>query len=325
MRRTIRLAALLAAVVALAMTAIPAAAAFPGQNGTIVFSSNRGGTFEIYSMNPDGSGVTQLTTFPPCSRGPWASSDGSKIAFHGNLNADCSGLAFDIYTVNADGTGLMKLTNGGYNVTPAWSPDGTTVAFVSNQTVDGSCQIVTTSADGTGRIHQVTHINPPVGLGGLSWSADGSKLVYGTAVGTPQCPGPTGTAANLQIHVINANGGNDTVLETESFIPGISFNTSRHPDWSPDGSQITYASTRSGDLQVWTMNADGTNQVQVTHDPNTPENFSRFSPDGSQLVFQAQPASLQGVEIRVVNVDGSHEVKVIDGKFRNIQPSWSPS
>jgi TolB protein len=173
---------------------------------------------------------------------------------------------------------------------------------------------------------QTTHLYYR-GLGGVSWSSDGSELVYGTAATTGQCPGPNGALGlgPLEIHVVNADGTNDTVLESEPFIPNIAFNTSRHPDWSPDGAQITFASEKGGDLQIWTMNADGSGQTQVTHDPNTPENFSRFSPEGSQLVFQAANTEADltvGVDIRVVNVDGTHEMKLTDSKDRNVQPSW---
>lgn len=319
MARLVRFGLVAAALIA-GMASLPASAAFPGENGRIVFSSNLSGQFEIYSMNPDGSGVTQVTNVPPCSRGPSVSADGTKIVFHGAPTADCAVTSVQIYTVNTDGTGLTQLTNGGYNVTAAWNPDGSKIAFVSNRT--GTCQIWTMNADGSNQA-PLTHFAAQ-GVGGVSWSPDGSRIAYGTAVTAPQCPGPNGAlgVGNLEIHVMDADGKNDTTLESESFIPGMTFDTSRHPDWSPDGSQITYASTASGDLQIWVMNADGSGQTQVTHDPNTPENFSRFSPDGTKLVFQA--ASTQGVEIRVVNVDGSHETKLIDGKFRNIQPSWGP-
>jgi TolB protein len=228
----------LAAAFAIGASAVPASAAFPGDNGKIVFSSNQSGFFELYSMFPDGSGLTQLTTpnQVPCSRGPWVSADGTRIAFHGNPTQACSGTNFQIYTVNADATGLTQLTFGGYNVTPAWSPDGSKIAYVSNQTTDGSCQIFEIGASG-GTPKQITYLGPE-GLGGLSWSPDSTKIVYGTAASSVQCPGPNGAlnVGNLEIHVMNASdGSNDVRLETDGAFVAGTLNTSRHPDWSPDG------------------------------------------------------------------------------------------
>jgi Tol biopolymer transport system component len=124
---------------------------------------------------------------------------------------------------------------------------------------------------------------------------------------------------------MNADGSNDSVLESEAFDPNLVFNTSRHPDWSPDGTLITFASSRSGKLEIWTMNADGSSQFQVTTDPQS-DNFSRFSPDGTKIVYQSlhDLGSSLPTEIHVVDVDGRHEINLTADKSRNVQPSWGP-
>jgi Tol biopolymer transport system component len=77
----------------------------PPAAARIVFASNRDGDNEIYSMDPDGSGVTQLTTNTSDDIEPVLSRDGTKIAFATNRDGN-----YNIYTMNADGTGVKQLT-----------------------------------------------------------------------------------------------------------------------------------------------------------------------------------------------------------------------
>jgi Tol biopolymer transport system component len=318
MRRLIRLAMFVAAAVALGTAAIPASAAFPGQNGRIVFSSNRSGFFELWSMNPDGSGLRQITHLQNSARGPWVSADGEHIAFHSTYSG-----SLQVWTIDSDGDNLRQLTSVGQNNGPAWSPDGSQLVYTKK--LPGLYNtIYIINADGTGE-RQITNLNCATTVcqddGGISWSPDGTRLVYGTAVNCAVCLNQSG-AGNLQIHVLDLRTMADTVLESEPFMAGVLLETSRHPDWSPDGNQITYASTRSGSLQIWTMNADGSNMDQVTHGL-TAANFSRFSPDGSRLVFEAVKDG--GIAIHVINVTGSQDSDLTGNAFRNIMPSWGPA
>jgi TolB protein len=113
--------------VALAVTAAvlsalppPARAAFPGSNGKIVFESDRDGNREIYVMNKDGSGQTNLTNNPARDRDPAWSADGSKIAFV----SDREGGDY-VYVMRADGANPTRVSEQQTYQKPAWSPDGT--------------------------------------------------------------------------------------------------------------------------------------------------------------------------------------------------------
>ncbi len=92
----------------------------------IAFESNRDGNYEIYVMNADGSGQTNLTNNPAFDFAPDWSPDGTKIAFHSERDSFLDA----IYVMNADGSDQTKLTNHpSNNFDPAWSPDGSKIAF----------------------------------------------------------------------------------------------------------------------------------------------------------------------------------------------------
>ena len=96
-------------VLALLLASLPAYATFPGQNGKIVFTANPTGTWQMYTINADGTGMTQITNLPPTSNEMWApdfSPDGKKIVFCHDMTG-----APEIYTINADGTGLTRVTS----------------------------------------------------------------------------------------------------------------------------------------------------------------------------------------------------------------------
>src|SRR5262245_23035607 len=104
-------------IVLIAGTA-PARAVFPGANALIAFERVDG----IHTMNPDGSGLTQLTT-SGADQWPHWSADGVTIAF------ERSG---DIYTMNADGSNVFDVTNNAaFDADPSWSPDGAKIVFDS--------------------------------------------------------------------------------------------------------------------------------------------------------------------------------------------------
>ncbi len=162
---------LLAAATALAVGAVgsqPAGAAFPGANGKIAFT--RGSVPEIYVMNPDGTGQTQLTSNSVPDRGPAWSADGTRIAFF----RDVGDFNREIYVMNADGSGETRLTaNAARDEDPAWSPDGSKIAFWSDR--DGDEEVFVMSADGSNQ----RRIDTGAGdAESAAWSPDGRHLAY---------------------------------------------------------------------------------------------------------------------------------------------------
>ena len=135
--------------------------------------SRRSGTEDIYVMNADGTGQTQLTTDPTSDTRPEWSPDGTKIAFQSNR----TGLS-QIYVMDTDGSNVVQLTNLFNNGGASWSPDSSKIAFFSDRDCGGcgnQLDIYLMNADGTG---QMRVFDDPTSATDPAWSPDGSKILF---------------------------------------------------------------------------------------------------------------------------------------------------
>jgi len=221
----------------------------------IAFQSNRSGRWEIYATNADGTKPLALTRGTPAGveyKSHLWSPDSKKLAFE--LYREGSPRAsYEFHVVNADGTNQQRLVRDasyGWSDTrsPAWSPDGKRIAFVTEHDESTNSKSITVmNADGS---NSVKLIKPRVlyyYLQDLSWSPDGTKILFRGSDAGGQ-PG---------ICVITVDGAKLTQL-TESWADD--------PVWSPDGTMIAFLHSpsyrESADRNdVCVMNADGTEQV----------------------------------------------------------------
>ena len=114
------------------------------QTGRIVFINDRSGSWQLYTINPDGSNLFQVTDLAPTDDDAWfpsISPDGKRIAFNYN-----TGNGPDLYVVNADGSGLQQLTHDHNSLWPRWSPDGRKLVFTTASDL-GTGVIATIAAD----------------------------------------------------------------------------------------------------------------------------------------------------------------------------------
>jgi Tol biopolymer transport system component len=232
----------LSAVLVVASLAVvgPAEATFPGVNGKIAYQTDRDGNYEIYTINPDATNDTRITTNLALDSDPAWSPDGKQIAFVSNRDGND-----EIYKMNADGTSQTRLTtNSASDREPAWSGDGTQIVFASTR-VGGVFHIYKMNADGTG----VTPLTSSSGGADTqpAWSPDGKKIAF-----------VSNRDGNNEIYKMNADG----TLQTNLTVDGAS---EERPSWAPYGTQIAFDSDLvGGSVDVWVMNADGTNSFAVS-------------------------------------------------------------
>jgi TolB protein len=230
----------------------------------IVFYGERNGQpADLFVMDADGSNVRQLTHTPSAEGYPSWSPDGRFIAYEAD---DASG-NFDIYVMNADGSGTRWLTHDPRrDVGPAWSPDGKKIVFMS---------------DRAGPEFDIYEMN-----------ADGSGVERLTADQTNWFPQFSPDGTRLALHV----GRDVNILDLKTRLSKALTHdpaNGMYPTWSPDGRKIAFMSWRNGKTELFTMNADGTDQ-RVLFTPATGSAIDpRWSPDGSRIVFVETSATRQ--------------------------------
>jgi TolB protein len=295
----------LAVVVPVAVQAAPRATVAV-RFGRIVFQSNRGGHPEIYIMNPNGGGLTQLTNFKEerGNREPSITPDGRKIAFYSNRFGYP-----EIFTMQADGSNERPVGKG---VSPSFSYDGHRIVFVVHS-LGGVSNIWVMNALG-GTPTELTHATRPDEQADQpQFSPDGKKIVFVRRVG-----------AFKEIFVMDADGSHIQRL-THTEMEGVAIGSSVDPTFSPNGKEIIFASDRqpeNGEDAIYAMNAsDGKNVVKLSHD-----GFSdldpAFSTSGVEIVFVSRRHGT--AELFRMNRDGSHEVQLTHppkGKA-DVFPSW---
>lgn len=244
-------------------------------------------------------------------------SPNGKIVFQSTQGGD--GFASDIYVLDADGKHQTRLTDSpSDDNSPLWSPTGDQIAFLSDRGGNGY-EIYLMNADGGNQRPLRTAPNGgPIGGAHVEWSPDGKRLKYETS------------GFDLgDIYVVEAvaPGGGDSV------VPPQLINSSRpvglndtDASWSPDGTRFVFRSVGCdgcGISELYTMNADGTNRVQITNVAGF-EAAPRWSPDGTRVAYDADRGGARGIYVK--NADGTGaEVKVSGAADTLGGAVWSPN
>jgi hypothetical protein len=254
--------------------------------GKIVFA--RSG--KIWSINPDGTGLAQLTQIAGRdASGTWIddqpakSPDGTKIVFARRTSSTGQS---QLWVIDADGRNPKQLTTGtGDNSAPAFSPDGTKIAFQSNRTGSKGYDIwVGNWSVSTSTLSSLTNLTNIAGDDVQpSWSPTSVGKIAFASNRSPQM--------QFEIFTMTTKGSSATRLTNDT-------GTDREPTWSPDGTKIAWSSDRAnhgvaGAFDIYVMGApNGNNQVRLTTlagDDTAPFFFSN-----SQIVFASATVGSSG-------------------------------
>lgn len=267
------------------------------KDGTKIAYVSRMGTtsnYEIFSMNPDGSGNARINRNSDSFESePVWSPDGTHVAFISNrpVSENTFDSRFNIFMMDINGENQVLLTNiDGSSSSPDWSPDGSKIAFQT--TVDGNYEIYTIGLDGKNLVNLTNH---PASDHSPSWSPDGSKIAFVS----------DRNGVNEEIYVMDADGSNVIRLTHK---PGYD----KGPSWSPDGQFIVYYGAWGLNAELYVMRADGSINLQLTYDGN----FDGF-PD-----WQPNPSVLNAAESGippVVGVENTTSLPPTDALVDNLE------
>jgi TolB protein len=278
-----------------------ASATYPGTNGKIAFQGENPNppSFDIFVMNPDGTGITNLSNNPAFEAEPAWSQDGSKIAFVSSRDYLSSNT--EIYVMNADGSNQTRLTHLGNAHNPRLSPDGSKIVFQGPDGID------VMNADGKDLRNLVKENFAQMAP---DWSPDGKKIAF---VSLPNPP-----SENSDIYVMNADGSNQTRLTHTG--------TASEPNWSPDGTKIVFSGSSTTQnvsrSTISVINADGTGLREInTSKDILGKSKPVWSPDGTKIAFEGgEFTDRSGNGIYVTNADGSNTVLIAHSPATN--PDW---
>jgi len=245
---------------------------------------------------------------------------------------------------------------GSGDASPVLSPDGRTLAYSRTHSSVSEIMLMPVTPDlrPGGEAHVLAHLD--VAVTSLAWLPNSNEILYATgnaiqnfanglwrvrlSDGIPHRPQGIGAAATPAVsrprdplhlprlaYVLPIQDQNVWKLPVSNGKPGepvrliASTRQDKDPRFSADGSKIAFMSDRSGLNEVWTANADGSNQVQLTFLKGGMNSPGHWSPDGRKLALLSTETGKQ--EIYVVDAGGGPAIRLTNDKVHNTAPSWS--
>ncbi len=285
-----------------------------GGSTQIAFASERTGNSQIWIMNSDGSNQKQITGMTNGACQPVWSPDGMKIAFI----SPCNGRkevyqGAKIYMIDADGKNMNPLSvpsNQAGDFSPAWSPDGSMLAFVSLR-ADAKPHIFLYSFESSS-IQQVT--DAAYGDVSPSWAPSGLQLAF-----IRQFPNP-------QVWITDLTGKQQFQYSPS----GPVFNA--FPEWNLDGSTLYYSQTSPEPIMYYLVGLsyeDRGKSKEFRIPPLGAEEMGPIvdpfiSPDGQWFIYESWPDGTNH-DIFMISIDGSNRRRLTTDKDRDFNPAWKPA
>jgi len=242
---------------------------------------------------------------------------------------------------------VMASPTGPFLGAPTFSPDGKTLAFIQGAGFLAQDIFVLPSAGG--EVRRLTFDNRLID--GLSWTRDGRQIVFSStrtglpslwkvslSIGRPELV--SGAGGDAHAPSISLHGDRLAYVHTLTHVniwrmegPSVkgarkspakfiaSSRMDNEGEYSPDGKRIVFASDRSGNSELWVVNDDGSNPVQLTSLGGSATGSPRWSPDGKRIAFDSR---LEGhSDIFVISAEGGSPHRLTTENAENNLPSWS--
>src|SRR5271170_3737211 len=264
----------------------------------IFYISSKTGTKEVWQMDYDGQGAQQVTHLGSISLSPHVSPDNSRIAFASLGNGGWSIRMFSLVLNRL----VAFQSPGGTTQSPAWSADGTKLAYSSSRS--GDTQIYISDANGGGAKTMTSFRGPNVSP---TWNPKtGNQIAWvGGRTGLPQ------------IYIADTDGGNVQRMTDGGYATS--------PSWSPNGQFLAFAWDRNygpgapGGRDIYIMDIASKRWTQLTHDSGS-NDFPSWAPDGRHIVYEREVN--HRTEVWSMLADGTQQQQLTHGG-NNFMPNWS--
>lgn len=230
---------------------------------------------------------------------------GDKILFY-TYRHDPEGA--ELYSITPDKSKLVRLTNTHHN--EWWSDYAPTANTIYTSSDYGRSERFAGgeifALDAKGTMTQITHSSDSASFNIYPRvSANGSQLLY--------CSNCIGKDVNSEIVLVQADGANPVNLTEHPA-------ADRYGTWSPDGSRVLFESNRTGSFQLYILNLNTKELIQVTD--NVHNNIQGDWSINNKIVFVSDRDGDD--ELYVMNADGTDQTQLTFNEVRDVQPSWSP-
>ncbi len=203
----------------------------------LIFETYRDNNWNIYSIRPDDTNLTQLVNHPATDGTPVFNRGTTAYLFVSNRDGNN-----EIYKAATDGSYTTRLTNNpASDLLPVWSPDNSLIAFQSTRS--GNSDVYVMNADGS-NVRRLTLTDSYDGA--PSWSPDGSQIVFSSQ-----------RTGSYELWIMDADGSNPHRIPNTA--PAL------YPSWSPLGDKIAFSHDQDNDgwLEIWTINIDGSSALML--------------------------------------------------------------
>jgi TolB protein len=222
----------------------------------------------------------------------------SKIAFVSNRDGND-----ELYMMDYDGANQTRLTfNTVIDYSPAWSPDGTRIAYTSYQQLTAGLYILD--------VYEGKRAVASTRGGNFSpcWSPDGKKLAFNSSMD-----------GNQEIYVaeIESNPTRTGKIRRLTFNPASDIS----PAWSSNGREIAFTSDRGGTPQIYIMDAEGSNVRRVSFGGSYHDSPA-WAPTGDRIVYVSRVEEI--FDLYVLSLRTNQIMKLTENRARNESPNWSP-